>query len=129
RALLKDVEIVLPGRHIGDGELAASRGGRVPGSRQHRDDGAHGGVNIAEDADDAGELEGLRFVAAGLVEAGVEGLAAEVRKGVVKDGVEVRKIDGAADRDGEDVRGEVAVFLPHLLVFRRRGGSGTAGRL
>ena len=96
------------------------------GVAQHYDDGAHVGMDVAEDADDAGAGEGDAAGGAGRIEADVEDLAAEVGEGVVEDGIEVGEIDGGSDGDGQDVGREGLVFLDH----RRAGwlpGSG-AGR-
>ena len=71
---------------------------RVPRRVQHRDDGAHGGVNIAEDAHDAGVLERHALRGARRVQADIERLAAEIGKRVVKDQVEIRKVHRAAQR-------------------------------
>ena len=80
---------------IGDGE---------PRRVHHRDDGAHGRMDIAEDAHDPGMLEQSRALSARRIQADVEGLAAEIGKGVVKDRIEIREIHRAAHRDRHHVR-------------------------
>src|SRR5690349_11020649 len=88
RPLMENVKIVLARRDVGDGELAAPRGGGVPGTGQNRDDGAHRGVNIAKNAHDSGYFERLGAIRAGRVQSRIERLSAEVGKGVVIDGIE-----------------------------------------
>src|SRR3954447_13541628 len=128
RALVEEVKFVVAGGNVGDGEFAAGGRRGKPGRLQNGDNCAHCGVNIAKNAHNSGNFERLKAICAGRIEAGVESLPAEIREGVVVNRVEIGEIDGAADGDGEDVRGEVAVLLLHDLVPRQGGGGGPSDR-
>ena len=82
-------------------------------------------MDIAEDADDAGTPERHASGGSGSVERDIEGLAGEVGKGVVKEGIEIGKIHRAAQRNGHHVGLECLVLLFHFRVARRgRAGAG-----
>src|ERR1700733_7958414 len=110
---MENRQLIVAGGAVVDLKRSVAGGGGEVGGGQYYDHGAHGGVDIAEDPDDAfaGEADGLG--GAGSVEAQVEDLAVVARKGVVEDGVVVGEIDVGSGGYGEDVRGESFVLLTH----------------
>ena len=106
-ALVEDAQLIFAGRNVAMWNLPGNGGDHVPGSGHHGDDGAHGGMDIAEDAHDAGLSESHALGSARGIQANIERLAAEIGEGVVKDGIEIGEIHRAAHRNGQHVRREV----------------------
>src|SRR5688572_617759 len=77
-------------------------------------------MNVAEYTHDSRLLECLALRSSRSVESDIEGLAAEVGKRIVKDGIKVGKVDGAAGGNGDHVRSEMTVALDHLDALRGR---------
>ena len=78
-----------------------------------QNDGAYGGVDIAEDAHHAGAGKANGPIGSGRIQADVEDLAAVAGKGVVENGIGVREIDGGSRGDGQHMRREGFIFLQH----------------
>ena len=80
-------------------------------------------MNIAEDAAQAGLIEGDVADGADRVEPEVEALPVVEREHVMEDAIVVRHLDAGADLHGEDVRrkGQIALVEDDLRGGRRRG--------
>ena len=120
---MKELYLICAGRQIIE-RIAAIAAGDHKVRRVHDNDNrGHKRVNIAEDADDAGPVEADRSRRSGRIERDVEDGAVEVRKCVMKNGVEVGEVDDSAGLDGEDVRRKSLVLLQHsrMLVSDRHG--------
>src|SRR5215469_105177 len=86
---------------------------------EDRDHRAHGGVNVAKDAHDAGLRELYAFGSAGRIKRQVERLAVIGREDVMEDRIEIREVYDGACRNGQHVRRKGLVFLGHA---RANGG-------
>jgi hypothetical protein len=119
-----DVEAVAAGRDAVHGQAAVGCGDAVVGGAEGDDDGAHLGVDVAEDVGDTFAVEDDGALGVGFVEAEVEALAVEEGEDVVEEGVEVGELDAGAGGDDQDVRGELLILLDQgvLLVGARREG-------
>src|SRR5437763_3071142 len=93
-ALMEDTQHIVSGGNVADFKAAVGFRGIEVGRIQHYDDGAHGRVYVTEDAHDAGAGEKHAARCTWRIETNIEQLAVVGRKGVVKNGVGVRKIDG-----------------------------------
>src|SRR5262249_10827064 len=94
--LMKDSQAVFPRWDILDLERSIPLRSIEVWSRQHVDDGAHRCMNVTKDPHDSclGEIYTPRL--ARRIEPYIERLAVVVRKGVMKDRIEVRKVHGRA---------------------------------
>src|SRR5271165_482754 len=92
-------------------------GGGEIGRVEHDDEGRHRRMDIAEDPDYAWMSEMNRPGGSGWVKREVEDLPVEAREGVVKDWIQVRKLDRGADIDSEDMRIEAFILLDHAHML------------
>ena len=109
--LCPDVQAVMAGGDIVQDNAAVVRRNSVVGSTQRNDDRTHFGMNVAEDVGDALAVEEHRALRMRLVESEVEALAVEEGEDVVKEGVEVGKLNVTAGGYDENVRGELLILL------------------
>src|SRR5207249_10929917 len=93
---------------------------RIPGRVDNDDRRAHFRMDIAEDVANSWRVERERVRSPGLVESEVESLAVEQRKDVMKERIEVWKIDDRADGNREDVGVKCFVLLQHPEVVTGR---------
>src|SRR6266567_6466565 len=126
QAFVPDLQLVLAGRKIVEGEHSIRAGDRVEGMRRNDHPPGHPRVEVAVDAHD------LR-----LVKSDWNGPALRLRSversvelgrgmNVVKEAVAVEKVDGTTGGNEHDPRNELASILIHLDFFglSRRGGAG-----
>lgn len=106
-----DTQLIFSWRHAADEDRPVRRGNRVVRRAERNDDGAHVWVNVAEDEGNsfAVELDGVMGMT--LVKSEVEALAVEEREDIVKEGIEVGKLDDTADGYEKEVWDELLVFL------------------
>ena len=123
-SLVEDVQAIGAGRHVRDFDGSHLIRYRKIRRSKHDDDGAHGGMNVTENADDAFAPKRDGPASTGRVETDVEDLAVVVGEGVVENRVVIGKVHCGSHRDGEHVRREGLIFLNHLGVTRDDGQDG-----
>ena len=84
---------------------------------EHNDEGRHRRMDIAEYPHDTGVREMNRPACSRWIKREVEDLAVEARKGVVKDRVQVGKLDGGADIDRKNMWIEPFILLDHAHML------------
>ena len=83
----------------------------IIGRAERDNDSSHLRVDIAEDVGDAFAVKLYNPTCVGFIEPKIESLAIKQRKYVMKERVEVRKVDVASSGNYQDVRAELLILL------------------
>ena len=123
-SLSPDVNLIVTCGDVMQFDLAASRCHGKVGRSQSYNHCRHLGMDIAEKVRNALVVEADDPVASCLVQAEVKSFSIELRKDVVKEGIEIGEFDRAPQGHDQKVRIEALVLLLHAKV---PGGNGVDG--
>ena len=121
-ALVPHADQVTAGRNIWNFYFSRAIGNGVIRSLENHHDGAHFGVNIAEDIANSGTVEMHAVSGARLIKSQVESLAVKQREDIMKERIVIRKINHRADRDREHAGIKLFVLLQQAKLLPRELG-------